>query len=106
MAPILRCRNLTLKGAAGNAQASGKLDWQQGLKWDNVHIVGQAIKTTIVCKDYPADVNVDVTSTGQWSEQNKLIKLNVAKFKGQVRDYAVDAKGKGQWNGRRWYLKI
>lgn len=93
-------QNLNLKGAAGNAQASGKVDWQQGLKWDTVHIVGQAIKPQLFVKDYPADVDVDVTSTGQWSEQNKLIKLNVAKFKGQVRDYAVDAKGKGQWNGK------
>jgi translocation and assembly module TamB len=93
-------QNLNLKGAAGNAQASGKLDWQQGLKWDNVHIIGQNLKPQFFVKDYPADVNLDFTSSGQWSEQNKLIKLNVAKLKGQVRDYTVDAKGKGQWNGK------
>lgn len=93
-------QSLNLKGAAGNAQASGKLDWQQGLKWDAVHIVGQDIKPQLFVKDYPADVDLDVTSSGQWSEQNKLVKLNIAKFKGQVRDYAVDAKGKGQWNGK------
>jgi translocation and assembly module TamB len=91
---------LQLNGEAGELTASGQLSWQDALVWQ-AEVNGSQLNPAPFLKEWPANLAVALRSSGAW-QQGALqsVTLDVSRLQGKLRDYPVDVKGQGDWNGK------
>lgn len=95
--------SLQLDGDAGKLAASGKIGWQNGFSWD-ADVQGQQVNPAPFAPEWPAKLEVALTSKGEWAEGNTHIALDIARLQGKLREYPVDVTGQGDWNGKQAVL--
>lgn len=95
----LAVSSLQLDGEAGGLAVKGKLGWQSGFNWD-AELTGKQLNPAAFAKEWPANLEVALTSKGELAADKTIIVLDVARLQGKLRDYPVDVKGQGDWNGK------
>jgi translocation and assembly module TamB len=95
----LAISSLQLKGAAGELAASGNIGWQDGFGWD-AKLTGKQVNPAAFAKEWPANLDVALNSTGSLAGGKTAIMLNIGRLQGKLREYPVDVKGHGDWNGK------
>ena len=95
----LAISSLQLKGAAGELAASGNINWQEGIRWD-AKLTGKQVNPAAFAKEWPANLDVVLDSTGSLAGGKTAITLDINRLQGKLREYPVDVKGKGDWNGK------
>lgn len=85
--------------ANGQAHIQGDISWKKGFSW-NADLTGKGINPEFYVKEFPAKVDVALTSQGSVINGKPQIALDVRKLQGKVRDYPIDAKAQGEWNGK------
>ncbi|MGB3919220.1 MAG: translocation/assembly module TamB domain-containing protein [Thiothrix litoralis] len=95
----LAISQLQLDGEAGGLTAKGSIGWQNGFDWDAA-LTGKQINPAAFLKEWPAKLDVALTSKGALSGGKTDIALDITQLQGKLRDYPVDAKGQGDWNGK------
>ncbi|MBJ6610368.1 MAG: translocation/assembly module TamB domain-containing protein [Candidatus Thiothrix moscowensis] len=91
--------SLQLEGAAGKVTGKGTLGWQDGFSWQ-ADLNGTALNPAPFVKDMPAQLDASLVSSGTWRDGKPNLTLEVSKLQGKLRDYPVDVKGKGAWDGK------
>ncbi len=91
---------LQLRGEAGELTASGQLSWQDALVWQ-AEVNGSQLNPARFFKEWPANLVVALRSSGTWQHGTlQSATLDVSRLQGKLRDYPVDVKGQGDWNGK------
>ncbi|EIJ35811.1 translocation/assembly module TamB domain-containing protein [Thiothrix nivea] len=91
--------SLQLDGEAGKVNASGHIGWQAGFHWE-AKLDGQQVNPAPFAPEWPADLAVALTSSGKLAEGKTDIALDISRLQGKLREYPVDVKGQGDWNGK------
>lgn len=89
--------------AEGEVSGSGWLDWADGLSWD-AKLHGEHINPASFAQDAPGDLTVDLRSQGKWGGDKPQLAMDIARLEGRLRDYPVNAKAKGEWDGKQLSL--
>jgi translocation and assembly module TamB len=100
----LAVSHLQLEGAAGNLAANGTIDWQTGFAWDAM-LSGKQLNPAPFAKEWPANLEVALTSKGALTEDTTNIAVDITQLQGKLREYPVDVKGQGDWNGKLLVVK-
>jgi translocation and assembly module TamB len=100
----LQVESLKLNGKAGDVTLTGKLDWEDRLRWDAT-LTGTKLNPESFSKDMSGSLNVALTSQGQWAAGKLQLTLDVTQLQGRLREYPVDAKGKAAWDGKQLQLE-
>lgn len=100
----LQIEQLQLQGEAGQLNTTGHLAWQDGIQWQ-ADIEAEQVNPAPFVTEWPADLDVKLSSTGQWSTEQRDIALDITQLKGSLQEYPVDVTGKGQWNGQTLLLQ-
>lgn len=95
----LAISQLQLDGAAGGLTANGKIGWQDGFNWDAA-LTGKQINPAPFAKEWPANLEVALTSKGELAAGKTNVALAITQLQGKLREYPVDVKGQGDWNGK------
>jgi translocation and assembly module TamB len=95
----LAVSNLQLDGAAGGLAAHGKIGWETGFAWDAT-LLGKQMNPAPFAKEWPAKLDVALTSKGTLADGKTNIALDITQLQGKLREYPVDVKGQGDWNGK------
>ena len=100
----MQVENLQLQGAAGEAQAKGHIAWDQGFVWQ-ADIQGKQLNPQPFVADLPANLNTMLQTSGSLQGDKTQISLNITQLQGKLREYPVDIKGQGDWNGKLLNVK-
>lgn len=100
----MQVENLQLQGAAGEAQAKGHIAWDQGFAWQ-ADIQGKQLNPQPFVADLPANLNTMLQTSGSLQGDKPQISLNITQLQGKLREYPVDIKGQGDWNGKLLNVK-
>ena len=100
----MQVENLQLQGAAGEAQAKGHIAWDQGFAWQ-ADINGKQLNLQPFVADLPANLSTTLQTSGHLQDGKTQISLNLTQLQGKLRDYPVDIKGQGDWNGKLLNVK-
>ena len=95
---------MQLQGAAGEAQAKGHIAWDQGFVWQ-ADIQGKQLNPQPFVADLPANLNTMLQTSGSLQGDKTQISLNITQLQGKLREYPVDIKGQGDWNGKLLNVK-
>ena len=90
---------LQLDGAAGSVAANGSIAWEKGFRWDAT-LAGKQVNPAPFFKEWPANLDVALSSQGSLEGDKTALALDITQLKGKLREYPVDAKGQGDWNGK------
>ena len=100
----MQVENLQLQGAAGEAQAKGHIAWNQGFVWQ-ADMNGKQLNPQPFVADLPANLNTTLQTSGSLQDDKTQISLNLTQLQGKLREYPVDIKGQGDWNGKLLNVK-
>ena len=89
-------------GASGSRlEASGRLDWAQGLGWD-LAISAEHLDPQMLLAGWPGDIQAELVTKGFQREGELDITVDINTLGGQLRGLALNGRGAVGYNGERW----
>ncbi|WP_041522263.1 translocation/assembly module TamB domain-containing protein [Gilvimarinus agarilyticus] len=89
-------------GASGSTlEASGQLDWADGLGWD-LALNAEHLNPGMLLDGWPGDIQAEVVTKGVQREGDLDITVDINTLAGQLRGLALNGRGAVAYNGERW----
>ncbi|WP_339617978.1 translocation/assembly module TamB domain-containing protein [uncultured Gilvimarinus sp.] len=97
----LTLKDSTFAAAKTRLQATGGLDWADGLGWD-LALTAEHLDPQLVLRDWPGDIDAEVTTAGSQRNGALDVSLDINAMAGQLRGLALNGQGALAYHGERW----
>jgi translocation and assembly module TamB len=80
----------------GEASATGRLDWKDGLKW-KADLKGKTLDAAVLWPDWPTSIDVNMSSDGRFRAGKVRAGIDVRSLGGRLRANKIIASGKAEY---------